>query len=151
MARTACFSRRHFHRLTLQLMGETPGAHQRRLRLDRGAWLLLTSRATVLEIALETGWKSHETFTRAFRAQFGATPSALRKNRGGTLPRSIRLAFGIARLHGTPARQAATAAVALPRSGNVIDSQPPGRSPATRAGLTIHPRGSRHRVVGLRH
>jgi AraC-like DNA-binding protein len=96
MARTACFSRRHFHRLTLQLMGETPGAHQRRRRLDRGAWLLLTSRATVLEIALETGWESHETFTRAFRAQFGATPSALRKNRGGTLPRSLRLALSIA-------------------------------------------------------
>jgi AraC family transcriptional regulator len=115
MARTACFSRRHFHRLTLQLTGETPGAHQRRLRLDRGAWLLLTSRATVLEIALETGWETHETFTRAFRAQFGATPSAVRKNRGSTLPRSIRLALGIARLHGIPAWQAASAtgAVAL--------------------------------------
>lgn len=25
MARTACFSRRQFHRLTVQLMGETPG------------------------------------------------------------------------------------------------------------------------------
>lgn len=77
-------------------MGETPGAHQRRVRLDRGAWLLLNSQATVLEIALETGWESHETFTRAFRAQFGVTPSALRKNRGVTLPRSIRIAFGIA-------------------------------------------------------
>ena len=96
MARTACFSRRHFHRLTLKLMGETPGAHQRRLRLDRAAWLLLNSRATVLEIALETGWESHETFTRAFRAQFGVTPSTLRTNRGSTLPRSIRLAFSLA-------------------------------------------------------
>lgn len=100
MARTACFSRRHFHRLTLQLMGETPGAHQRRLRLDRGAWLLLTSRHTVLEIALETGFETHETFTRAFRAQFGATPSAFRKSGGHTLPPSIRIAFGIARVHG---------------------------------------------------
>lgn len=96
MARAACFSRRQFHRLTMQLMGETPGAHQRRLRLDRGAWLLLTSRATILDIALETGWESHETFARAFRARFQSTPSAFRKNRGSTLARSMRAGFAIA-------------------------------------------------------
>lgn len=105
MARDACFSRRQFHRLTLQMMGETPGVHQRRLRLDRAAWLLLTSRATILEIALETGWESHETFTRAFRARFQVTPSAFRKNRGNTLPQSLRAGFGIARhaAHGATA------------------------------------------------
>jgi len=102
MARTACFSRRQFHRLTVQMMGETPGAHQRRLRLDRGAWLLLTSRATILEIALETGWESHETFIRAFRARFRATPSAFRKGRGSTLPLSMRAGFSIARHAATP-------------------------------------------------
>jgi transcriptional regulator GlxA family with amidase domain len=82
MARAACFSRRQFHRLMVQVLGETPGTHQRRLRLDRGAWLLLASRATVLDVALETGFENHETFTRAFRARFGVTPSAFRKNRG---------------------------------------------------------------------
>jgi AraC-like DNA-binding protein len=95
MARAACFSRRQFHRLTMQLVGETPGAHQRRLRLDRGAWLLLTSRARILDIALETGWESHETF-RAFRARFRVTPSAFRKGRGVTLPPSMRAGFAIA-------------------------------------------------------
>jgi transcriptional regulator GlxA family with amidase domain len=96
MARTACFSRRQFHRLTVQLMGETPGAHQRRLRLDRGAWLLLTSQAKILDIGLETGWESHETFGRAFRARFQVTPSVFRKDRGGTLPRAMRAGFSIA-------------------------------------------------------
>src|SRR3954469_19849619 len=86
MARAACFSRRQFHRLMVQVLGETPGTHQRRLRLDRGAWLLLTSERTVLDIALETGFENHETFTRAFRGRFGVTPSAFRKNRGATLP-----------------------------------------------------------------
>jgi AraC family transcriptional regulator len=80
----------------VQAIGETPGAHQRRLRLDRGAWLLLTSRTTILEIALETGWESHETFIRAFRARLGVTPSSCRKMRGATLPRSIRVALSIA-------------------------------------------------------
>jgi transcriptional regulator GlxA family with amidase domain len=96
LARAACFSYRQFHRLMVQVFGETPGTHQRRLRLDRGAWLLLTSRATVLDIALETGWESHETFTRAFRTRFGITPSAFRKDRGATLPQSIRVALSIA-------------------------------------------------------
>jgi AraC family transcriptional regulator len=96
MARKACFSRRQFHRLTVRTMGETPAAHQRRVRLDRAAWLLLTTRATVLDIALETGWESHEVFTRAFRARFAVTPSGFRKDRGRTLPQSLRAAFAIA-------------------------------------------------------
>src|ERR1043166_5216403 len=94
MARAACFSRRQFHRLMVQVLGETPGTRQRRLRLDRAAWLLLTSRATVLDIALETGWESHETFTRAFRSRFGVTPSSFRKTRGAALPQSIRVERG---------------------------------------------------------
>ena len=96
MARSACFSRRQFHRLMLQVLGETPGTHQRRLRLDRAAWLLLTSGATVLDVALKTGFENHETFTRAFRTRFGVTPTAFRDNRGGTLPRSIRIALSAA-------------------------------------------------------
>lgn len=96
MASKACFSQRQFHRLALQLLGEPPGWHQRRVRLDRAAWLVLTSRATILEIALECGFESHETFTRAFRTRFGDTPSAFRKTRGANLPRSIRMALAIA-------------------------------------------------------
>ena len=96
IARAACFSRRQFHRLMLQVLGETPGKHQRRLRLDRAAWLLLTSRATALDVALETGFENHETLTRAFRTRFGVTPSVFRKNRGKTLPRSIRVALSAA-------------------------------------------------------
>jgi transcriptional regulator GlxA family with amidase domain len=96
MARKACFSQRQFHRLTLHVLGETPARHQRRVRLDRAAWLLLTTRATVLDIALQTGWESHEVFTRAFRARFGGTPSAFRKDRGKSLPQSLRAAFAIA-------------------------------------------------------
>jgi AraC-like DNA-binding protein len=96
MARVACFSRRQFHRLTVEAIGETPGAHQRRLRLDRAAHLLLTSRATVLDIALETGFEGPETFTRAFRGRFQVTPSAFRKNGGHELPWSMRAGFSIA-------------------------------------------------------
>jgi AraC family transcriptional regulator len=64
--------------------------------LDRAAWLLLTSGATVLDIALETGFENHETFTRAFRTRFGVTPSVFRKDRGKTLPRSTQLVLSAA-------------------------------------------------------
>lgn len=96
MAWNACFSRRQSHRLTVEMIGETPAAHQRRLRLDRAAWLLLTSRARILDIALQTGWESHETFTRAFRTRFQTAPSTFRKDRGAALPSSIRAGFAIA-------------------------------------------------------
>jgi AraC-like DNA-binding protein len=96
MAQAACFSARQFHRLTLRMTGETPAAHQRRLRLDRAAWRLLSSRTTILEIALQGDWASHEAFTRAFRTRFGLTPSAFRKTNGSTLPRSLRAALSIA-------------------------------------------------------
>jgi AraC-like DNA-binding protein len=66
------------------------------VRLDRAAWLLLTTHATVLDTALETGWESHEVFTRAFRARFRVTPSAFRKDRGKNLPPSLRAGFAIA-------------------------------------------------------
>ena len=101
MAKAACFSRRQFHRLMVEVLGETPGSHQRRIRLDRAAWMLLTSRTTILEIALENGFENHETFTRAFRARFEMTPSSFRRNRGANLPRSIRVGLAMAVHAGT--------------------------------------------------
>jgi transcriptional regulator GlxA family with amidase domain len=96
MARSACLSKRHFHRLTLQVFGETPAARQRRLRLDRAAWRLVTSLSSILDIALGTGWESHETFTRAFKARFGVSPSEFRAGRGRASPMSIRVGFAFA-------------------------------------------------------
>ena len=33
----------------------------------------------ILDLALDTGYESHEAFSRAFRAQFGATPEMVRR------------------------------------------------------------------------
>jgi AraC family transcriptional regulator len=33
----------------------------------------------ILSLALDTGYGSHEAFSRAFRAQFGTTPETIRK------------------------------------------------------------------------
>ena len=68
----------HFHRLFTAVAGETPKQYTLRLRVCRGAALLLTSEHSVLDIALSCGFQSHEAFTRAFARQFGMTPRAYR-------------------------------------------------------------------------
>ena len=79
LARSVSLSSFHFHRLFAQALGETSKQYGLRVRLARAAAALLRSRATILEIALEHGFASHETFTRAFRRRFGTSPRAYRR------------------------------------------------------------------------
>lgn len=69
----------HAHRTLRRMLGETPKQFTLRLRVDRAAAMLLASRSSILEIALECGFESHEAFCRAFRRRFGMSPSAYRK------------------------------------------------------------------------
>lgn len=69
----------HAHRTLSSALGETPKEYTMRLRLDRAAGLLVTTKDTILDIALACGFESHEVFLRAFRRSFGITPSAYRK------------------------------------------------------------------------
>ena len=80
LARRAYLSRFHFDRVVSAAAGEPPGAFRRRLLLERAAYRLLTGPATVLDVAVEAGYGSHEAFTRAFTRAFGTTP---RDWRGG--------------------------------------------------------------------
>lgn len=61
--------------------GESPRQHVERLRLERAASQLLLREATILEIALDNGFGSHEVFTRAFSRHFGTTPRGWRGRR----------------------------------------------------------------------
>jgi AraC-like DNA-binding protein len=78
LAARAYLSRSHFDRVVGAAAGETPARLRRRVLLERAAFRLVTSRATVLEVALEAGYSSNEAFTRAFRRAYGAGPSAWR-------------------------------------------------------------------------
>jgi AraC-like DNA-binding protein len=86
LAARACLSRFHFDRVVASTAGETPSRLRRRVLLERAAFRLVTSDATVLEVALEAGYGSNEAFTRAFRRAYGAAPAAWR-----TAPGQIRL------------------------------------------------------------
>jgi len=68
----------HLHRLFSAVAGETPKQYILRLRVSRGAAMLLASEDSVLDVALSCGFQSHEAFTRAFRRRFGLTPRAYR-------------------------------------------------------------------------
>ena len=67
------------HRRFTAALGETPMQYTTRLRLERAALRLLIQDATVLDIALDCGYRHHETFTRAFKRHFGQIPSTYRQ------------------------------------------------------------------------
>jgi AraC family transcriptional regulator len=80
----------HLHRAFQRVTTETPKQYTQRLRLERAAALLAVNDASVLSIALTTGFRSHEVFTRAFRRRFQCTPAAFRRIALGKLPASTR-------------------------------------------------------------
>lgn len=80
LARRVGFSSYHFHRIFREVIGEPVKAYVRRLRIDRAAYRLKISQETIMQIAIDAGFKTHESFTRAFQRQFGIPPTEFRKN-----------------------------------------------------------------------
>jgi len=79
LARVACFSEHHFHRIFRAVVGESVMDHVRRLRLERAAFQLKTSRVSVASIALDAGYGAQEAFTRTFQGYFGLSPRTFRR------------------------------------------------------------------------
>jgi AraC family transcriptional regulator len=79
MAAAAHLSRFHFERVIAAVAGETPTRFRSRVLLERAAHRMTTSENTLLEVALEAGYSSHEAFSRAFRRAYGVPPSQWRR------------------------------------------------------------------------
>ena len=72
--------RSQFYRKIKSLTNYAPVELIRRLRLQRGRELLLTTDRTVAEIAYETGFSTPAYFTKCYRDAYGETPSQARAN-----------------------------------------------------------------------
>ena len=70
-----------FHKSFRAAFGLTPRDYVERLRLERAALRLLVQDESVLQVALDHGFSSHETFTRAFRRRFELSPRMFRARR----------------------------------------------------------------------
>ena len=74
LARIACFSPFHFHRVFAAMTGETLNRFIRRLRAEKAATQLLANPGkSVTEIALDCGFSGSSAFARTFKEFFGVT------------------------------------------------------------------------------
>jgi AraC family transcriptional regulator len=81
LAARAATSPFHFHRIFRGMVDETPLALSRRLRLERAAYWLANTDKSVATIAFDTGFDTHEAFTRAFRSGYAMAPTSFRRRR----------------------------------------------------------------------
>ncbi len=84
-AETVCmaagYSRRHAERLFKEYTGKSIQEYIQAVRLTKGAGELLKGGKSVLEIALDSHFRSHEGFTRSFHRRFRLTPSEYRERK----------------------------------------------------------------------
>jgi AraC-like DNA-binding protein len=78
LAGAANYSKFHVIRIFKELTHLTPQAYVRAMRLTHAAESLRDSDRNVVDLALQSGFDSHEGFTRAFVRQFGLTPKKYR-------------------------------------------------------------------------
>ncbi len=81
VARAAFMSQANLYRLFFALTGCTVKEYIRKRQLSLAALALAGERSTVLEIAVQYGFDSHESFGRAFAKTIGVTPGAFKKGR----------------------------------------------------------------------
>src|SRR5215469_13123742 len=85
----AGFSEYHFHRIFSEVLGESVKEYVLRRRLTHAAQQLEATETPIIDIAFRSGFKSQESFTRAFQKLFGTTPGRYRRF-GTTTPFSER-------------------------------------------------------------
>ena len=79
LAAVAGFSIPHFHRVFTAHVGESAASYVRRLRMERAGRKLRMGAVDITEVALSAGYDTHAAFSRAFKQQFGLSPSEFRQ------------------------------------------------------------------------
>ena len=81
LAEVAALSEFHFHRVFKALKGESIGAHISRLRIEAAARLLRYSALSIEDIAFNIGYETPAALSKAFKNQYGITPTKYRTNK----------------------------------------------------------------------
>ncbi|WP_277125445.1 AraC family transcriptional regulator [Capnocytophaga gingivalis] len=81
LAEVAALSEFHFHRVFKALKGESIGAHISRLRIEAAARLLRYSALSTEDIAFNIGYEAPAALSKAFKNQYGITPTKYRTNK----------------------------------------------------------------------
>ena len=81
LANEAALSDFHFHRIFKALKGEAIGGYITRLRLEATARLLRYTALTIEEIALNIGYETPASLSKAFKKQYGISPTEYRTNK----------------------------------------------------------------------
>ena len=81
LSRVGHFSKFHFHRQFSNYVGLTPSRYVQLARLRRASYrLAFNALEPITDVALQAGFEHSESFSRAFKAAFGQSPRAFRKN-----------------------------------------------------------------------
>lgn len=81
IAKEACFSPFHFHRIFRAIVGETLNSFVKRVRVEKSAFFVkYNSDLSMTDIALKSGFSSSQSFARAFKEYFKMSPSEYQKN-----------------------------------------------------------------------
>ena len=81
LANEAALSDFHFHRIFKALKGEAIGGYITRLRLEATARLLRYTALTIEEIAFNIGYETPASLSKAFKKQYGISPTEYRPNK----------------------------------------------------------------------
>ncbi len=79
LAKEACFSSFHFHRIFKAIVNESLYSFIKRIRLEKAANKLLNSKNSILDIALDCGFLSLSNFAFAFKKKYRLSASQYRK------------------------------------------------------------------------
>jgi len=79
LATVAGFSVPHFHRIFTSYTGDNIASYVRRVRLERAGRKLRMGAVDITAVALAAGYVTHAAFSKAFKQQFGLSPSEFRQ------------------------------------------------------------------------
>lgn len=78
LSRVCGYSMSHLYRVFSGMTGYTIMEYVRKRRLSTAYYMLNVTKKTILDIALDLNYDSHEAFTRAFKAEYNELPSKVR-------------------------------------------------------------------------